>query len=133
MLDFEGIVTDHQLPADTLDHPGDHMRIELDALGCTDPRGVVIGDQFDKDEILAAGTGRRIADDEGFEIGDLHISTLSQALKSRGGRETGRASPCRIFWRARSNFPSMMSNFGQPMGFLSAMVWVLETVIEALI
>jgi hypothetical protein len=133
LLDFEGIVTDHQLPADTLDHPGDHMRIELDALGCTDPRGVVIGDQFDKDEILAAGTGRRIADDEGFEIGDLHISNLSPAVKSRGGRETGRASACWVFWWARSKFPPMMSNFDQPMGFLFAILLKLETVIEALI
>src|SRR5690348_5099040 len=55
-----------------LQHSGHHPWMKREAIGLPDSVDVVIGGEFDEDEIPAADTRLRIADDVSAQIGQFH-------------------------------------------------------------
>ena len=54
------------------DHPRHHMGAEGGGIDLADALDAVVGHQLQEDEIAPAEARRRIADDEGLELPDLH-------------------------------------------------------------
>ena len=77
-LDVERVGADHVRVADVLDHAGDDVRAERRPVDLAEPLDAVVGGQLEEDEVAAAEVGRRVADDERLELGDLHCGQASQ-------------------------------------------------------
>ena len=60
-----------------LDHAGGDMGREGRVVGFAVADHAAVGGELDEDEILAADAGRRIADHEGFDVGDFHVLSSS--------------------------------------------------------
>src|SRR5262249_7281631 len=73
-LDAERIDADDMSLDHIGDHAGDDMGAEGGGIDLADTLDPVIGDELQEDEIAPAETRRRIADDEGLEVLDLHMS-----------------------------------------------------------
>src|SRR5262249_3687343 len=72
-LDAEGIAAFDMALEDVLDQPDDRLRPEARGIDLAQPLDAPGGDELEKDEIAPAEERRRIADDEGPELGDLHM------------------------------------------------------------
>jgi len=73
-LDAEGIGADDMALHHIGDHARDEMRSEGRGIDLAHPLDAVIGDELQEDEIAPAEARRRIADDEGPEVLDLHAA-----------------------------------------------------------
>ena len=49
------------------------LRAEGRGVDLADADDAVVGDELEEDEVAPAEAGRRVADDEGLEVGDLHV------------------------------------------------------------
>jgi hypothetical protein len=76
-LDVEGIAADDDALADILDHLGDDVGMERHGIDLAHALDPVISLELDEDPVEPAEMRRRIADDEGLEVGDLHARRSS--------------------------------------------------------
>src|SRR5690606_29970525 len=72
VLDVVRIVADEVACGHVLDHSGGDMGGEGGVVGFAIADDAGIGPQPDEDEIPAADAGRRVADDPGLDVDDLH-------------------------------------------------------------
>ena len=54
------------------EHARDNVRVKRHAVRLTDAVHVAVGGELDEHEITPADTGRRVAGDEGFDVGEFH-------------------------------------------------------------
>ena len=86
-LDLEGVGPDHVAFADVLDHARQGVRAEGGGVDLADALDAALRRQLDEDEVAAAEVRRRIADDEGLDLGDLHgaLAPVAGPASARAG------------------------------------------------
>ena len=74
LLDVERVGAEHVF-LEHVAHEGlEYARAEARGIDLAEAFDAIVGDQFDKQEIAPAARRGRIADDEGFQIDDLHCA-----------------------------------------------------------
>jgi hypothetical protein len=72
LLDPKRVCAEHVLLEHVLERPLDHGRMQRCGVDLADPRHAVVGRELEEDEVAPSEGGRRVADDEGLELRDLH-------------------------------------------------------------
>ena len=71
-LDVERLAADHVARDDVLDHPATSVRRDGRDVDLAEALDARVGLELEEDEVAAAVAGRRVADDERADAGDLH-------------------------------------------------------------
>ena len=82
--------------ADILDHAGDDVGVERHRIGLADAADAAIGGQLDEHPVEPAIVRRRIGDDEGLGLGDLHggpRESKEGGRRDSSARARGRKAP----------------------------------------
>ena len=99
-LDAEGIGVEHVPFEHVADHRDDRLGGKARRIDFADAFDAAGGPELQEDEIASAEGGPRVADDEGFQIGDLHGTRSGQKTmtfrNAAPEREEARASLIRF-------------------------------------
>src|SRR3954452_947402 len=124
-LDLERISADDVMGENILDHRDDGFRPEARRVDLANPLDPAVCDELQEDEVAAAMKGRRVADDEGLDVGDLHDGSPAQ----RGDKMTGMPEPRNASSPAPTSAPMSRNNMrrgGLPCDGASAHVQLKE-------